>query len=178
MDESGNKPGPGTAKREAILRSRLRKLTWLVIAGLVASGATAMPLPREVSWLASILGAAGGHGIVAEWIAKVQAGLTDANSRYPFLFYGVDWLAFGHFMIALAFIGPLRNPARNIWVYEFGMLASVLVIPFAFVMGQVRGIPIFWRLIDCSFGAGEFLPLWFCWRWAAELDQIERAPAK
>jgi hypothetical protein len=161
------------------LRRRLRGFTWFVIAGLVASGATAMPLSQEVSWLASVFGAGvgpanSGHGPMAAWLAKVQAALLDANTRYPYLFYGVDWLAFGHFAIALAFIGPLRDPARNIWIYEFGMLASVLVIPFAFVMGEVRGIPMFWRLIDCSFGAGAFFPLLMCRRWAAELERIER----
>jgi hypothetical protein len=76
--------------------------------------------------------------------------------------YGTDWLAFGHFMIALAFVGPLRHPVRNIWVIEFGMIACVLVVPYAMTMGGFRGIPIGWRLIDCSFGVFGIIPLWFC----------------
>jgi hypothetical protein len=80
------------------------------------------------------------------------------------MFYGTDWLAFGHLMIAIAFIGPLRDPVRNIWVVEFGMIACVLVIPAALICGFVRGIPFFWRLIDCSFGVFGIVPLYLAWR--------------
>ena len=83
--------------------------------------------------------------------------------------YGTDWLAFGHFAIAIAFIGPWRDPVRNIWVIEFGMIACLLVIPYAFVMGEVRGVPWFWRLIDCSFGIFGIIPLWWCRRLIKQL---------
>jgi hypothetical protein len=33
------------------LRRRIRWFTWWFIAGLVVSGATAIPLPAEVNWL-------------------------------------------------------------------------------------------------------------------------------
>jgi hypothetical protein len=46
----------------------------------------------------------------------------------------------------------------------------VLVIPYAFIFGAVRGIPVWWRWIDCSFGVFGFIPLWFCRRWARELE--------
>ena len=85
--------------------------------------------------------------------------VTEANERYPFLFYGTDWLAFGHLVIAIVFLGPLRDPVRNIWVIEWGMIACVLVIPTAMLCGPIRGIPFWWRLIDCSFGIFGILPL-------------------
>jgi hypothetical protein len=34
-------------------------------------------------------------------------------------------------VIAIAFIGPWRDTVKNIWVIEFGMIACVLVVPFA-----------------------------------------------
>ena len=34
--------------------------------------------------------------------------------------------------------------------------------PWALVFGSLRGIPFFWRLVDCSFGVFGFLPLWLC----------------
>jgi hypothetical protein len=37
--------------REQVLRRRIWALTWLLIIGLVPSGATAIPLPREVDAL-------------------------------------------------------------------------------------------------------------------------------
>ncbi len=40
------------------------------------------------------------------------------------------------------------------------MIACVLVVPLALICGPLRGIPFFWRLIDCSFGILGFIPLW------------------
>ncbi len=96
------------------------------------------------------------------------------SAKFPFLAYGTDWLAFGHFVIAIAFIGPLRNPVKNIWVVEFGMIACVLVVPFALGMGAVRGIPIGWRLIDCSFGVLGIIPLWLCRREIQALARLAK----
>jgi len=76
--------------------------------------------------------------------------------------YGTDWLAFAHLVIAVAFLGPLRDPAKNIWVVEFGIISSVAIIPMAFIAGEIRGIPIFWRLIDCVFGVIGALVLGRC----------------
>jgi hypothetical protein len=97
---------------------------------------------------------------MATWISTVHRGLTETNAKYPFIFYGTDWLAFGHLVIAVAFWGPLRDPVRNIWVIEFGMIACVLVIPTALIFGPLRGIPLFWQAIDCSFGVVGIIPLW------------------
>ena len=78
--------------------------------------------------------------------------------------YGTDWLAFAHFVIAILFVGPFRDPQKNIWVIQFGLIASFLIIPFAFIAGAVREIPLFWRIIDCSFGVGAGLILWKTYR--------------
>lgn len=135
---------------------------WLVIIiiGLVISGATAIPLILEVGFLNKVVHKFDFFGPgVREWIQSVYAGLLDTNARYPFLFYGTDWLAFGHFAIAIAFIGPWRDPVRNIWVIEFGIIACLLLIPYALVFGAIRDIPFWWRLIDCSFGLFGLIPL-------------------
>ena len=154
---------------------RIKFLTWLFIIGLFISGATAIPLKTELDAAAKVLGgtdlihAAQSKGL-AHWILRVREAVRNTEFLYPFIAYGTDWLAFGHFVIALAFVGPLRDPVRNRWLYLFGMISRVLVIPYAFTMGAVRGIPIGWRLIDCSFGVFGFIPLWFCWRWTSELE--------
>ena len=154
--------------RETILRRRIRWLTWLFILGLFLSGATAIPLRLEVDQIVRFLGLTDATG----WLGKIQTALTDTETRYPYLFYGTDWLAFGHFVIALVFVGVLRDPVRNRWLFDFGLLACGLVIPYAFVFGGLRGIPVWWRLIDCSFGVFGFLPLWLCRRWALELERL------
>lgn len=154
--------------RQTILRRRIRWLTWVFILGLFLSGATAIPLRFEVDRITHYLGNTDKTG----WLGKIQTALTDTEARYPYLFYGTDWLAFGHFVIALVFVGVLRDPVRNRWLFDFGLLACVLVIPNAFVFGGLRGIPVWWRLIDGSFGVFGFLPLWFCRRWALELERL------
>ena len=135
---------------QALLR-RIRWLTGLLILGLVLSGATAIPLPAEVNLLVHWTGANGGWDL-ARWLLRVQDALAQTQAQHPFLFYGTDWLAFGHFVIAIAFIGALRDPIRNRWLFDFGLMACVLVIPYALVFGSLRGIPFWWRLIDCSLG--------------------------
>ncbi|HEX4351165.1 MAG TPA: hypothetical protein VH251_12295, partial [Verrucomicrobiae bacterium] len=132
--------------RTEILRCRIKLLTWLFIIGLVLSGVTAIPLQGEVNLLAQSFGTNGTFPGLAEWLLRVRDALAQTQSAYPFLFYGTDWLAFGHFVIAIAFIGALREPVRNRWLFDFGLIACVLVVPYALVFGGVRGIPIWWRL--------------------------------
>ena len=162
--------------RKTLLERRIRLLTGCFLAGLVVSGLSAIPLETEVDWLAKITnaltGTAGGTTAWSVWLAKVQSALRHTGTQSPFLFYGTDWLAFGHFVIALAFIGALRDPLRNAWLFTFGMLACLLVIPYALLFGAARGIPIWWRLIDCSFGIFGLLPLWLCKRWTRELETL------
>jgi hypothetical protein len=160
------------------LLTRIRFLTVLFIIGLVLSGVTAIPLNTQVSWLVDatgarqLVGAAGSAPTPAWalWLMTVQNALNDTTVRHPFLFYGTDWLAFGHFAIAIAFIGALRDPLRNRWLFTFGLIACGLVVPYALAFGAVRGIPLWWRLIDCSFGVFGAIPLWLCSKWVSELE--------
>jgi len=151
------------------LRSVRILLVGFVI-GLVISGATAFPLPQEVAWLAQATSAQTGAGGLSGWIAQVRDGLNATESAYPFLFYGTDWLAFAHLVIAILFIGPIRDPVKNVWVIQWGAIACILVIPLALICGAARGIPFEWRLIDCSFGVVGIIPLIVCLRavWRAE----------
>ena len=156
------------------LIKRIRLLLLLFIAGLVLSGATAIPLETELKLLTQIAGPDGNAERVgiARWLLNVRDALIATNAKYPFIAYGTDWLAFGHFVIAVAFIGPLRDPVKNVWVVDFGMIACALVVPFALIMGSVRGIPFGWRLIDCSFGVIGVIPLWLCRRQISRLARV------
>jgi hypothetical protein len=154
-------------KNEQKLLRKIRLLTGLFIAGLFLSGATAIPLPQELKLLVNRL------GLASEWLSRVRDALVQTQAQQPFLFYGTDWLAFGHFVIAIAFIGALRDPVRNRWLFDFGLIACTLVIPYALIFGGVRGIPVWWRLIDCAFGIFGFVPLWLCCKWAKELESAK-----
>jgi hypothetical protein len=167
-------------EQAARLERRIRQLTLVVIVGLVLSGLTAIPLETELGWAAQFLGlgeAAPPASGLGHWIGWVQSGLRETNRQYPFMAYGTDWLAFAHIVIAIAFVGAWREPVRNRWLFDFGLIAAGLVIPFALVMGGLRGIPFYWRLIDCSFGVGAAVPLWYCRQWARRLESLGGAGA-
>jgi hypothetical protein len=144
---------------------------WLafVIAGLLISGITAFPLQHEIEFIARLLNIPP-HASPEQftglraWICRVRDALQQTNLKYPFLAYGTDWLAFAHIVLAILFIGPMRDPARNIWVIEFGIIACIGVIPLALICGPIRGIPLPWRCLDCSFGIIAIGPLWICRR--------------
>jgi hypothetical protein len=139
----------------------------LFMGGLVLSGLTAFPLLRELSLLCGWLGIsdpAAYQGLPGfrGWIAFVFFGLKETYASFPFVGYGTDWLAFGHFIIALFFIGPFRDPIRNAWVLRCGLVACAGVIPLALICGHVRHIPVAWRVLDCSFGIVGAIPLLYC----------------
>lgn len=142
---------------------------WLVVfvVGLVLSGVTAFPLRWETGVAVRVL-----HAVswapqpLVDWLDRVHAALVDAPA---FLAYGTDWLAFAHLVIAVAFWGPLRDPVRNVWVVQFGMIACVGIVPLALIAGAARGIPWWWQLIDMSFGVFGIIPLLFAHRAIREL---------
>lgn len=154
-----------TSRKTSLLR-RIRLLVIIFQVALIVSGATAIPLETELIFITHFVDGDSATGVL---IHKISIGLTQTNMNYPFIAYGTDWLAFAHFVIAIAFIGPLRDPVKNIWVIKFGMIACFLVIPFAFIMGGLRDIPLGWRLLDCSFGIFGIIPLWLCRRLTKQL---------
>jgi hypothetical protein len=151
------------------LRRDIRALIIFFIVGLALSGITAFPLETELRWLVAITGDHGGW--MSEWLSRVYHALKYTNQVYPFIAYGADWLAFAHLVIAVAFIGPLRDPVRNIWIIQFGMIACVMIFPLAFIAGSIREIPVAWRLIDCSFGVFGLIPLTACYY---KIKQLEK----
>ena len=150
---------------------QLAKIRALIIFFMIAtaiSGITAFPAETELYWL--LQDKASFPAGVTFWLQKVYDALHDTNSKYPFLMYGYDWLAFAHLVIALAFIGPLRDPKRNIWIIDWAILCCFCVFPLALIAGSVRGIPLYWRLIDCSFGFFGLFPLFLCRKWIKQLN--------
>ena len=153
--------------RDALL-GRIRLILGLFVVGLVLSGITAFPLVHELRLLDAWIG--NGSALQAYlpglsgWISQVHFGLEETALRFPYIAYGSDRLAFAHIVIGISFWGAMRDPVRNIWGIEFGMIACLAVIPLAFICGPIRGIPLYWQLIDCSFGVLGILPLWLARR--------------
>lgn len=150
------------------LLTKIRFLIVCFMAALILSGITASPAETGLRWLLSHPALV--PSFAEKWLQDVYAALVETNTKYPMLAYGYDWLAFAHIVIALFFIGPLKNPIKNIWVIEWGMFSCIAVIPFAFIAGPIRHIPLFHILIDCSFGVLGIFPLWLCKKWIKQLE--------
>src|SRR5665213_2170101 len=112
------------AMNEKQLRTRIRIWLTLFITGLALSGITAFPIESELAFLANHSSAS---STIGNWINTVYSAVKITNSNYPYLSYGTDWLAFGHLVIATAFIGPLKDPVKNIWVLQYGIIACLMV---------------------------------------------------
>jgi hypothetical protein len=163
-------------KQSTFKMNKLKRQNKILLASfmiiLFLSGLTAIPVERELSFLSQCFPIG---NPVGEWLEKVLAGFEYTNEHYPFLAYGYDWLAFAHFVLAILFIGPYKDAVRNRWVIEFGMIACICIIPFALIAGHYRGIPFWWRLIDCSFGVLGIIPLMICYRNIKQIEFIQNS---
>jgi hypothetical protein len=151
---------------------------WLIffIVALLVSGLTAFPLETELRWGSDLLRASPAAQLLPDlvaWFELIRDALIATNNDYPYLAYGTDWLAFAHIVIAIAFIGPLRDPVRNIWIIQWGMIACIAVLPLALIAGSVRGIPVGWMLVDMSFGVFGIIPLLIVYRLIRKLERLE-----
>lgn len=146
------------------LRRRIKIILVFFVIALAISGITAIPLQWEIDILHNLFGNGTALGsympALAYWISFVYKGIDSVSRDYPFMNYGTDWLAFAHIVIAIAFLAALRDPVKNIWVIESWMIACALIIPTAIFFGSLRGIPLFWQFIDCSFGVFGIVPLY------------------
>ena len=140
------------------LFTQIRILTVLFIIVLVLSGITIFPLQAELRFILDVHFFEDGSTI-QQWLLKVLTGLDDIHKKYPFIFYGFDWLAFAHIVIAILFIGVYQHPVRNRWIVQWAIITCICILPLAFIAGSIRGIPFFHILIDCSFGIIGLIPL-------------------
>ncbi|MFD3676628.1 hypothetical protein [Streptomyces sp. NPDC058613] len=155
------------SERSALQR-RIRAWLLLFLVCLVLSGLTAFPLVSELRLGNSLVDNA--------WLRRVGDGLDRADAEYPFLLYGTDWLAFAHLVIAVFFYGVYRDPVRNIWIVEAGMIACAGIVPLALICGPIRGIPFLWSLIDISFGVFGVIPLLILRRAIKRLEAVPATP--
>ena len=156
---------------ETALLTRIRAWTLFFMAGLFVSGITAIPLKPELDLLVQGFAQGNPPTALGAWLLEIQSAINEVSARWPFLALGTDWLAFGHVVIGLGFIGLLRDPVRNEWLITWGMIACALVIPWAWGFGWARGIPWGWRLVDSSFGVGGMIPLLLIRKYVNELKR-------
>jgi hypothetical protein len=156
-----------TANLESRLRRKIKTAIIIIIIGLLLNGISAVPLQKELNILLSnpdVL-----PGFLRNWWTYVHEGVSSTTTNYPFMRYGFDWLAFAHLLIAIVFIGPLKDPLKNEWIIIWGMIVSALSILMALCGERLRAIPFWWSCIDAAIAILSFIILWLCYKWIQQL---------
>jgi len=108
--------------------------------GLLFAGITAIPLLAELKWLMTFEDNL--PAWLNDWIKNVYTGLSETEKLYPYILYGIDWLAYAHVIIAILFIGVFKDPIKNIWIVEWAIWSCIIIFPVAFIFGPIRDIPL------------------------------------
>ncbi len=144
---------------------RAKWMMGLVAAGLFISGVTVWPLVSELTWLVRVTwGQQEATGELHGFLLRTIEGLKATEAAYPFLLYGFDWLAFAHIVLAILFIGALRDPVKNVWVVQCGLIMCACVPLLAGICIPLRGLPPAWFWVDFAFAPGAAIPLTIAWR--------------
>ena len=136
----------------------------IVAAGLFISGVTVWPAIIELKTFVSLVwGDKAAADGLHRFILLAITGLEDTRKHYPFLLYAGDWLAFAHIMLAILFAGAIRDPVRNKWIVQCGLIMCALVPFLAAICNPIRDLPRWWFFIDFAFAPGAALPLWIAY---------------
>jgi len=156
--------------------NNLRRAKWMlgiVALGLFVSGVTVWPAVPELKLAVRIAWGDGPPtGVLHAFILRAIEGLESVQENSPFLLYAHDWLAFAHIVLAILFAGAIRDPARNVWVIQCGLIMCLLVPVLAGICIPIRGLPLRWFWIDFAFAPAAGIPLLIA------LRDIRRAEAE
>jgi hypothetical protein len=155
------------------MMKRAKWMLGIVAFGLLVSGVTVWPaVPGLKLGVQLVWGAGAPNGVLHAFVLKAIEGLEAVRRDYPFMLYAHDWLAFAHIVLAILFAGAIRDPVRNIWVVQCGLVMCALVPVLAAICIPIRGLPFCWFWIDFAFAPAAALPLWIALR---EIRKCEAA---
>ncbi|MEM6886099.1 MAG: hypothetical protein AAF571_13815, partial [Verrucomicrobiota bacterium] len=108
--------------------SRAQWMLAIVAFGLFVSGVTVWPAVPELKLAVSILwGDSAATGGLHLFLTQIIEALEYTQAHYPFLMYGYDWLAFAHVCLAILFAGAMRDPVKNVWIVQCGLIMCALI---------------------------------------------------
>ena len=176
----GDTADPASAKQSSPRRmknlKRAKIMLGVVCFGLLVSGITVWPAVQELKLAVRIVwGDAGPSGVLHSFVLKAIEGLESVEANYPFMLYAHDWLAFAHIVLAILFAGAIRNPVKNIWIVQCGLIMCALVPVLAGICIPLRGLPLCWFWIDFAFAPAAALPLWIA---LSDIRKVEAESGK
>jgi len=132
----------------------------VVAVGLFVSGVTVWPAISELKMGLALLSSIGfGESALFSFVTQLLGSLQAIEESHPQIMYGYDWLAFAHIVLAILFWGAAKDPVRNRWVVECGLIMCALIPVLAGICIPIREIPIYWILFDLAFVPGAAIPL-------------------
>jgi len=144
---------------------RARLMLIIVAVGLFVSGVTIWPAVWELKTLVRFVWGEGRPtGVLHGFVLDAIEGIESVGVEYPFLMYCGDWLAFALIVLAILFFGAARDPVRNVWIVQCGLIMCVLVPVLAAVCVPLRRMPVQWIWVDSAFALAAALPLWIALR--------------
>jgi hypothetical protein len=145
----------------------------IVAIGLLLSGVTIWPATWELQALVDVVWGPGeASGVMHGFVLRVMEAIEQVGVEYPFLFYAGDWLAFAMIVLAILFYGARRDPVRNVWIVQCGLIMCALVPVLAAICVPLRGLPLQWFWVDTAFAPAAGLPLWIALR---DIRRAEKA---
>jgi hypothetical protein len=140
---------------------RAKIMLGIIAFGLFMSGLTVWPAVPELKMAVRMVWGDGEPtGVLHGFILQAIEGIESVEENYPFMLYAHDWLAFAHIVLAILFAGAIRDPVRNIWIVQCGLIMCALVPVLAGICIPIRGLPLVWFWVDFSFAPAAALPLW------------------
>lgn len=153
--------------KQKILK-RVQLWLLLFVLGLGVSLQMVWLVVPEIQWLNGTFGAgtawSDAYPMLGDWLAVLETSILETYRTYPVIVYCMDYLVFAHIVLIIALLGAVRDPVKNVWVIQFGMIGCGLMIPFTFGMGYLRGIPWFWLCLDSMFVWLGFIVLMMAYR--------------
>ncbi len=141
--------------------ARAKIMLSIIVFGLLVSGITVWPAVPELKLAVRIVWGDGEpSGVLHTFVLQAIEALEHAHANYPFMLYAHDWLAFAHIILAILFAGAIRDPIRNVWIVQCGLIMCALVPVLAGICIPIRGLPLRWFWIDFAFAPAAALPLW------------------
>jgi hypothetical protein len=134
--------------------TNIRRVVMVFMVLLILSGVSAFPLVTEVDFMITHM-----HWFPEFFHSWIRTVYDSVHQTPSIVLYGTDWLAFAHLIIALFFVGVYRDPVRNQFIIQVGIVACLAVFPLALICGPQRNIPFFHQMIDCCFGLLGLIPL-------------------
>lgn len=151
---------------------RARIMLGIVVFGLLVSGVTVWPAVPELKLAVRMVwGPAAPVGVLHAFVLRAIEGLEHVQANYPFMLYAHDWLAFAHIMLAFLFAGAIKDPVRNKWIVQCGLVMCASIPLLAGVCIPIRGLPSCWFWIDFAFAPAAAWPLWIALR---DILKVER----